>query len=428
MRKGQGICRTCAGNDPKVAEAAFRARVADLGGEVLEPKWLGNNEPHRVRCVAGHPCSPRPSDVQRGQGICLTCVGHDPKVAEAAFRARVADLGGEVLEPKWLGRQVHHRVRCSNGHEATPRPSDVQKGQGICRPCSGRDPETAWVQFCARVKGRGGEVLEPQWLGALKPHRVRCAAGHEVTSTPATVQQGGGICRTCAGNDPKAAEAAFRARVAELGGEVLEPKWLGAGVPHRVRCAAGHESMPYPTHVQRGIGICRTCVGLDPKVAEAAFRARVAELGGEVLEPLWLGSQVRHRIRCSSGHEATAMPSSVQQGVGICRYCAGYTWDAFYVVQHPISGVIKPGITSGDPRPRLRDHASDGFTTVHRIYAGLPDDVAHPLEIKLADELEAAGWHPARGREYYPAGALELVLTMVDDALRGYDDMTPDAA
>ena len=46
------------------------------------------------------------------------------------------------------------------------------------------------------------------------------------------------ICRACAGRDPVAAEAGFRARLAELGAELLEP-YRNSGTPHHVRCAAG---------------------------------------------------------------------------------------------------------------------------------------------------------------------------------------------
>ncbi|MGJ3558899.1 hypothetical protein ACR6C2_07935 [Streptomyces sp. INA 01156] len=69
-----------------------------------------------------------------------------------------------------------------------------------------------------------------------------------------------------------AAKAEFLARLAELDATLLEPEWLGARKPHRVRCAQGHECTPRPTDTRRGIGICRTCAGQDTRVAEAAFR------------------------------------------------------------------------------------------------------------------------------------------------------------
>jgi len=67
----------------------------------------------------------------------------------------------------------------------------------MCRICAGVDPAAAWANFRKRVAELGGEVLEPEWLGAAKPHRCRCAKGHERRRTPNKVQQGGGICSVC---------------------------------------------------------------------------------------------------------------------------------------------------------------------------------------------------------------------------------------
>ncbi|GGU52372.1 hypothetical protein GCM10010274_46610 [Streptomyces lavendofoliae] len=334
--------------------------------------------------------------------------------AEANFRARVEELGGEVLEPNWLGARYCHRVRCVQGHLATPRPTDVQKGKGLCRTCAGNDPRATEAAFRQRVTELGGEVLEPMWLGKHHGHRVRCAAGHLAAPRPNHVQQGGGLCRTCARNDPKAAEEAFRSRVDELGGVVLETTWLGKNKGHRVRCAQGHESTPRPSHVQQGKGICRVCAGRDPRAAEAAFQARVKKLGGIVLEPVWLGAGEGHRVRCAQGHESAARPSDVQQGRGLCRTCAGKAWDVFYVVADDLNDVVKFGITSGDPRPRLRHHARDGFDHVIRLVEGLPGDVAPRLERTVLAALRDARESPVRGAEYFPVRTLALILALTD--------------
>lgn len=335
----------------QVAWDAFRARVTKLGGEVLEPRWLGNNTPHRVRCSEGHNCAPRPGCVQRGQGLCVACVGHGSQVPEAEFRAGLGELGATLLEPRWLGIHKPHRVLCAAGHECAPRPTSVRRGQGVCRTCAGKDPHASWAAFCARIE--------------------------------------------------------------ELGGEVLEAAWLGSGKPHRVRCANGHENRPRPDNVQRW-GICRTCAGNDTKVAEAAFLARLAQCGATLLEPAWLGASTPHRVRCAQGHDCAPRPHGVLQGDGICRTCAGKVWDVFYVVVDDINDVVKFGITSGDPRPRLYRHARDGFDCVIRLVEGLPADFAPRLERAVLAALRDAHEAPVRGREYFPARILGLVLDVVD--------------
>ena len=53
--------------------------------------------------------------------------------------------------------------------------------------------------------------------------------------------------------------AEFRTRLAALGITLLEPEYLGANKPHRAICAAGHACSPYPTCLQRGDGGCPGC-------------------------------------------------------------------------------------------------------------------------------------------------------------------------
>ena len=49
--------------------------------------------------------------------------------AEAAFRARLIELGATLLETEWLGSPQKHRVRCREGHECRPRPDMVHKAK-----------------------------------------------------------------------------------------------------------------------------------------------------------------------------------------------------------------------------------------------------------------------------------------------------------
>lgn len=405
---------------PRQAEAAFRDRLDELGATLLEPSWLGANTPHRVRCAAGHDCAPRPASVRKGGGVCVTCAGKDPRVAEAAFRARLAEMGATLLEPTWLGSMVPHRVRCAVGHDWTPRPGNVRKG-ATCRACAGKDPKASEAAFRARLMELGATLLESSWLGGKTPHRVRCAAGHMYTPRPGDLQRGRGACPTCAGRNPQPgvrlnpqqAEAAFLARLADLGATLLEPSWLGNVTPHRVRCSAGHDCTPRPYNVRSGEGICRTCVGKDPRVAEASFRARLAELGATLLEPAWLGANTPHRVRCSAGHDCTPRPSNIRDGDGLCRACAKRAWDALYVVTDDLD-VVKFGITSGDPRPRLRVHRRNGLDQVIRLFTGLPHGVARPLEDNIRSALRDAREEPIRGREYFPARSLPLILDLID--------------
>lgn len=335
-----------------------------------------------------------------------------------AFRRRVEEHGGAVVEPGWLGALKPHRVRCAVGHAASPRPSHVQQGRHPCRTCAGRkDPAIAMAEFRTRLEAFGAALVEPGWLGRNEPHRIRCAAGHETKTRPENLVRGNGPCRACAGKDPATAWAAFRARVVEPGATVVEPEWLGVARPHRIRCAAGHIAAPYPGRLMAGGGPCRACAGLDPVTAWEGFRARVAKRGGMVLETQWLGALTPHRVRCQEGHTVTPTPATVQQGDGICRVCAGRSWDVFYVVVNEEDGHVKFGITSGDPAGRLRAHRRHGYRTVVRVAEGLEGNTARAVETEVLAVLRDAGHQPVKGREYYDVAALPLVLRVADARL-----------
>jgi hypothetical protein len=391
------------------AEAEFRARLAELGATLLEPEWLGSRTPHRMRCAAGHECRPRPSGVKHGQGICLTCAGKDPRVAEAAFRARLAELGATLLEPEYLGANEKHRIRCAAGHEVCTIPSILRHGHGPCRVCARLDPMTAYAAFRERLAELGAELLETGWLGNNRPHLVRCPEGHICRPRPAGLQQGGGICAICARNSPAAAEAAFRGRLAQFGAEMLG-EYRGNKARIHVRCRAGHDCYPVPNYVLSGGGPCVTCAERDPVAAEAAFRARLAELGAVPLYGKWLGSQRNHHVRCACGNECWPRPDDVRAGDGICAKCARMFYTVFYVLEHESRPLVKFGISSREGRRRLFSHRRDGFTVVHLLVTELADGVPQAAEKAVLSALALAGEKPHRGREYFDVSCLALIL------------------
>ncbi|NDK24635.1 hypothetical protein FSY75_09135 [Streptomyces sp. TR1341] len=288
----------------------------------------------------------------------------------------------------------------------------------------------AEAEFRARVEALGGTILESEYLNSRTPHRVRCAAGHGCRPTPSNVQKGWGLCTIGAARDAKAAEAAFRQRLDQLGAVLLEAAYLGSKRGHRVRCAAGHECRPRPKDLAQGGGLCRTCAGdllrgvstgrnPVPEVSEEVeqrFRERVSALGGTVLAARWEGVGTPTLVRCAEGHEVFPTPSNVLRGTGLCRLCSGKEWDVFYVVTDG-GGTVKFGITSGDPTPRLQYHARDNLTRVVRLHTGLPDTTAPDLERLVLAALREAGEVPVRGKEYFPARVLSRVLALVDQQL-----------
>jgi hypothetical protein len=177
--------------------------------------------------------------------------------------------------------------------------------------------------------------------------------------------------------NPRSARAweNFQVHIAELGGVVVESVWLGAMKPHRCICPNGHEYTPRPADIQQGRRACVICAGNYFGAGSAEFNAKIFELGGHIVESTWLGNDIPHRCICPNGHECAPRPGDIQQGQGMCRTCA-FTYDRVYIVAHPL-GWGKIGVASGVRR--IREHISRGYELVEQ-FSSLPPEL--PLRIE----------------------------------------------
>lgn len=286
-------------------------------------------------------------------------------------------------------------------------------------------PAEAEARFKQRVVELGGQMLS-EYKGSKIPVRCACSEGHVCAPRPEYVQHGGGICRICARKDPVVAEREFRERVAALGGQVLGA-YHGANHPVHCLCASAHECTPRPADLRRGCGMCQICAGRDTATAKAAFYSLVAGLGGQVIGQ-YKGASAPVRCLCASGHVCAPRPTNLQKGRGMCPACAGKAWDAYYAVVSPETGHVKAGITSGNPQARLRDHATRGYTQVELLVTNLPH--ARDLERNVLQALRDAGIRPHKGREWFPADALPVILDIAanwpvpSEATRRYRETT----
>lgn len=213
----------------------------------------------------------------------------------------------------------------------------------------------------------------------------------------------------CARNSPLAAEAAFRERLAAYGAEMIGQYRTTKDKVH-VRCAAGHDCYPVPNGVICGLGPCVTCAGKDPVAAEAAFRARLGELGAVPLYKEWRGVNQPHLVRCACGNESYSRPGDVRDGDGICMKCARMTYSVFYVLERATGDMVKFGISGRGGERRLSAHRKDGFTVVHLLATGLADGVPQAAERAVLSALADSGEKPLRGREYFAPACLALIL------------------
>lgn len=397
------------------AEAAFRQRITELGATLLDPTWLGAHGKHPAFCADGHTCYAIPHSVRKGQGICRVCIGLDSPTAEAAFRRRLAELGATPLFEKWAGTERGHRVRCKCGRESFPRPHDVRKGDGICRACAGRDSEVAEAGFRQRLAELGAVLLEP-YVNNRTPVLIRCAAGHDCRPAPGSVTQGGGVCRTCAGFDPAVAEMHFRERLTELGAELLQP-YVNSGALHRVRCAGGHDLLLRPRQVQvdRKRGRTDICIHCAGKGPGAAEAAFRAKLAACGATLLESAYLGYHRPhRVLCNRGHQGRPTPSNVAHG--HGICRFCAHGDWDAFYVVTGDagVKFGITSSDGRHRLARHSNAGFTSVELLATGLPGTIALDAENAVKAALALARERPLKGREYFDISCLGLIMDVAE--------------
>jgi transcriptional regulator with XRE-family HTH domain len=134
VANGVGWCRVCAGVDTSVAEAKYR-KLAKEAGVTLIGEWKNTKTKIEAICPEGHTCYPRPNDISQGVGWCRTCSRRDPGTAEARHR-EFARLAGVTITGGWNGVDSPLEAICPVGHPCSPRPSSIVRGQGWCKKCS----------------------------------------------------------------------------------------------------------------------------------------------------------------------------------------------------------------------------------------------------------------------------------------------------
>lgn len=112
--------------------------------------WQGNQKPHEIVCSAGHVSTPTPANVRRGQGICRICAGQDPVTTERKFVLSLIARGDTPIYGKYEGANTAHLVRCTKGHEYRVSPAKVRSRGDGCHECQIEDTRTRAKGHCAR--------------------------------------------------------------------------------------------------------------------------------------------------------------------------------------------------------------------------------------------------------------------------------------
>ncbi len=173
----------------------FHERAKKAGVTVVGT-YVNNHTPVACICPQGHSCAPRPASVQQGGGWCAECVGRSPEAAERNFHLW-AKADGVLVVGEYSGSNSPVACICAEGHDCFPSPASIQQGQGWCRICAGRDSITAENSFRLRCKNEQVTILG-DYINSKTSVECKCFKGHKGFLRPNDIQQGISLCKTCA--------------------------------------------------------------------------------------------------------------------------------------------------------------------------------------------------------------------------------------
>lgn len=292
------------------------------GWELLSINYVNAKTNLLFLCPNKHEREMNSNNFKTGQGCIICSRNKNTNALQQKMYIELKELaknrGWELISINYIDAKTHLIFKCPNEHMREMTPDNFKQGKG-CAICSGHDPISARLWFENRVKELGG-TLVGKYVDAHIPVSIICEDGHPTSIIPNNLKSGQGICRACAGLDPKVAEQKFINRVKELGGTVIG-KYSYSHIPVEALCPIGHICTPTPQNVNRVQNICLKCSSGQYE-AELNFIARVNQLGGKIMSP-YVNNYTPVDVLCKNNHECSIYPTNIQAGYVLCSICDG---------------------------------------------------------------------------------------------------------
>lgn len=336
-REGGGTSRTAhAGVRAGLAIFAGHSHLADAanhkGLTCLDGVWHGWVERYRWRCAQGHVFEASARSVlhdHRRDAVCPECA-HARRLQR--LRATVEAAGATCLDTEWRGAAAYYRFRCSEGH-AWRRTGSAALTTPGCPSCAihrrnvGKRLIDGLDRLRAAARTHGGECLahDGTYTGIAAMYPFRCQQGHHWQATGNAVLSGK-WCRRCANADNARRQLderglqRLRGVAARHGGECLSGRYLGRSIKHRFRCSEGHEWDAVAGSVLGG-SWCPECRYLKARLGIGVAQQLAAERGGRCLTECYVRSDIKMHWLCHQGHDWWTTFDTVRAG-SWCPTCA----------------------------------------------------------------------------------------------------------
>jgi len=335
------------------------------------------------------------------------------------FIRQIEVQNGVLLDSEWKGRKSKYKIRCKYNHISyVTADSVIRRGARICSECIKQNQiDKVWYEFIDRVTEQGGMVIENKWLGSNIPHHIRCSYYHDGYPRPSAIAQGQGICFTCAGNNPKVAENDFKNALIRMGATLIDTEWYGTKRQYKTICINNHICMARPDSVQMGRGICSKCANNNTVQSRDTFYKILNANGAIYLDDAWWGVKNHYLIECALGHIRKVIAQSIILGRPICTECYGKIYDVIYVITNS-NDIVKFGVTNSNSNRRFMTHKLNGYSDVLLNISDLPFNIPFKLERGIKSYLGSLGYRPVKGYEYYPIECTNYIITYINDTIR----------
>jgi hypothetical protein len=303
--------------------------AAERGGKLISTSVKNTEEKLLWECANGHRWMAKSSNIRSGKW-CPDCLRY---LGESIVRAVLEGLTGHSFpkqKPDWLRNPATGRKLELDGYSAS---------LGLAFEHHGQHHYEAMKLYLQDEKA----LDERRNLDALKLDQCK-AQGIDVLVVPlvpdlTSLHDLEKLIKDFLGshsveyNDLSINDMSFehlyhaqdltklRELVSQRGGEVLTPVFLGTNSKMRFGCNQGHQWEATPYKIRSGQW-CRVCAGLTKGTIED-MRTLARANGGDCLSEEYVSGHHNLQWRCSKGHEWLAPAISVKNRGSWCKVCAG---------------------------------------------------------------------------------------------------------
>jgi hypothetical protein len=286
-------------------------------GLCLSTEYLRSNFHLSWKCHKGHEWKATSASVKHSLSWCPKCSGR-ARLELEEIKALAKEKGGKCISEEYFNSKALLLWRCKKGHEWKAAANGV-RGGSWCPQCGG--VKRLSIEIAKELaRERGGECLSDFYSNKTTKLEWRCKLGHEWEATMDGVKNAGSWCHVCSGYK-RITINELRELAESRDGKCLSPRYLGQKTKLRWRCSEGHEWRAVPGNIKNQNQWCPKCSNREPLTIKH-FQELAKTRGGKILSKKYLGQKIKHKWKCSEGHEWKAAPSNIKYQDQWCPQCA----------------------------------------------------------------------------------------------------------